>query len=989
MSGTTRRARRAIVFVILCCLAIWSVLAVAPGTSSRSTASNTFAVRPASRTGSPGEPASPSPRQTLDSGNRTIRETDSNGVSDVYPAEPPPEAPSACPQDGELDGTAYRSSDDGDRRVDPCGVVSTSSGAPEPTPAAPATDVKTIDRMTTSIGYSDGHPAGGSIELFGAAVTYTLDDGSSWASGAGSYSSKRSYLDHVEVDGSTVRYVLFPPADGKTYEQTDYDSGNHSAQGALGTPASLVLTATIGSTTAVLTGSVPILSNDPTWYGEPRFNYYSTIPGANVPYELDYVLVGGATWQPDSFTRAFSYTCTGWVDFAHPTSVPRLSTLHILGSGQVPPNASVTYAAIAHYDSGVERDVASRAVWDVSPSGLAQVDSGVLSTGTFPSDMQPLNLRATYTWDGVTLTDQKTVLGRSTPTVTSKDTWPMYQDDERHTGYVASQFETDTFSLRWTKQISSSGLALNPVAAADGRVFISVNSYFGTGTGLTAVDAVGGEVLWTQSFGRPFSINPASWAYGNVYLQTCDNSGDTWLHAFDAATGERIFRVPFGAQWERYYAPTVYDGTVYVDGGTYGGMYAFDAYSGTQRWFAPLQQYDEWTPGVSGDLAYAYVGSYAPGLYVLDRHTGAQRIFIPDPHFSWNGWSMDLAPLVLENGDVVAIHDHRMLRFGLTARSLAWERTSSFAGQPSYAHGVLYAADGARVVAVDATSGAELWSWTPPSGTPRTPFIVSDSHLFVSTDSTVYAVDLLTQDASWSYPAGGSLALEAGNLYIARSNGTLVAIAAAPYAPAPPVSIEIRGPDTAVEFTSVPYKAFVQYADGRVRDRTRTALWSVRPSNYASIGIDGMLSVQEMLDMTQDVSISASYTEADVTVQASIPVRLKVSVSLPEFVERNRVHALAIQASVLTELDEAIAREEAMLRALGPPPGSAVPVAPDPVRAAIARAIAAGTAAKSSVQRAIDELEQAAPGPTPPANGSLGRPALGPGKPPSKPSLAR
>ena len=66
-----------------------------------------------------------------------------------------------------------------------------------------------------------------------------------------------------------------------------------------------------------------------------------------------------------------------------------------------------------------------------------------------------------------------------------------------------------------------------------------------------------------------------------------------------------MFQAPHSAQWERYYAPTIYDGSVYVNGGYYGGMYGFDAFGGAQQWFNSLPQYDEWTPAVEADLADA------------------------------------------------------------------------------------------------------------------------------------------------------------------------------------------------------------------------------------------------------------------------------------------------------------------------------------------------------------------------------------------------
>ncbi len=968
-----RQSSIAKLFVVPClcaCLASGTALAESAGSApgpaphrSRASTAPELHENPSPRP--PGAPMT----TTMDAGARPIRDSRPEGVADALPPggrAPTPVAP-ACPPAGVSGDVVRLESNSGSRHVDSCGNASSASDS---TPRAAAGGSATIDRMTTTIGYYATHYLGGSLNLAGSAGTYLLSDGSSWSSGAGSYYLKSAYLDHVEVSGSTIRYFLQAPPDGLIYSQTDYDSGDHSAQGSLGVVSPLVLVATIGEATAKLSGTVSVASNDPTWYGEPRFNYYSAIPGSQVPFELTYTL-SGAVWQPDTFDTMFDYYDTGWVDFAHPTSTPALSAMTVRGPSQVPPNASTPFAAIATFEGGVERDVSAAAAWQAGPSSLVTILGGVLSTGAFATDRQPISIQATYSSGGTTISSRKAVLGRSTTTVPEFDTWPMYQFDERHTGYTHQTYDPETFSLRWQKSLAP-GYALNPVSAADGRVFVSLVWYFGNGASLFALDSRDGETLWSKALGSPFSVNPPSVGYGSVYLQTCNNGGDTWLYAFDAETGDTVFRSSFGAQWERYYSPTIYDGTIYIDGGSYGGMYAFDAYSGAQRWFAYLPQYDQWTPAIAGNYAYAYVGEYSPGLYVIERSTGQLRVFIPDLNFDWNGWSMDLAPVVLENGDALAIHNGRLIRFDLQGKRIAWERKAAFSGQPSVSKGVIYAVNGGRVVALDEASGNELWGWSSPRGTPKSPMIVTDSHVFVSTADAVYAVDLLSQDAAWSYPAGGSLALGDENLYIAQSNGILTAVAAAPYAPAPPVSLEIRGPDNAVEMTSTPYKAFVHYADGRVRDRTRMTGWSVAPSNYATIDASGVLTVGEMLDLSQDVTITAQYSEAGSAVQSTLTVHLAVSVTLQQFLERNRLRASASQLQAIQEIGQALDRERAILRALGPPPASGELVSVDAFRQAIAKAIVAGEAAAASAQRAVDQLAIAGqipiPGtaPTPP-----------------------
>jgi hypothetical protein len=231
---------------------------------------------------------------------------------------------------------------------------------------------------------------------------------------------------------------------------------------------------------------------------------------------------------------------------------------------------------------------------------------------------------------------------------------------------------------------------------------------------------------------------------------------------------------------------------VYANGGYYGGMYAFDAYSGAQVWSAGLPQYDEWTPAVDAKYAYAYLGEYSPKLYALDRKTGKMAWAIEDPDFDWNGWSMNLSPLLGDATDVLAIHDGRLISFDLGLHNVRWVLDSSFSGQPSVARNRIYAVDGTRVVVLDEPTGAELWGWQPASGTPIGRLIVTDTHLLVSTDTEVHAVDLETHESVWSYAASGHLALADGNLYVASETGVLTAITMPRVAPPlPPLSLSI------------------------------------------------------------------------------------------------------------------------------------------------------------------------------------------------------
>lgn len=374
---------------------------------------------------------------------------------------------------------------------------------------------------------------------------------------------------------------------------------------------------------------------------------------------------------------------------------------------------------------------------------------------------------------GASMTAVLWALTCATAAAQSVPAWTTYQANASHDGYMPVTLNPKNFSLLWQKSLGT--YALNPVTAADGNVFVSQQGRFNSGAGLHVLDANTGEEEWSTTFGSVNSVNPPAYADGKVYIQTGKgtSSPPPYLSAFDANTGATVFQSQFGAQWEGYYAPTPYAGNIYINGGYYGGAYAFNGTTGAQQWYAGLPQYDDWTPAVDQNYVYAYVGDYTPALYVLDRATGAQAYRIDDPNFSWSGWSMNLAPVLGGANDVLAIQNRRLISFDLANRNIRWEISRSFSGQPSVAGGVIYAIDGGVLTALNETTGQTVWTWG--SGLSGT-LIITKSHVLVGSTSTTYAVDLATHQATWSYGAGGQLALSQNTLYIANSSGTLTAL---------------------------------------------------------------------------------------------------------------------------------------------------------------------------------------------------------------------
>ena len=354
--------------------------------------------------------------------------------------------------------------------------------------------------------------------------------------------------------------------------------------------------------------------------------------------------------------------------------------------------------------------------------------------------------------------------------------WTTYQGNVSHDGHVPITLDPGNFSLRWSTNVFS-GEALNPVVAAEGTVFVSQNSYFGMDQTIAALDARDGSVIWSRGYGNIHSIDPPAYLDGKVYFQT-GGHGDSYLRALNAVTGALIYESAYGNQWSRYFAPTPFENDIYISGGSYGGAYGFDANDGTEKWFTGLNQYDEWTPAVDLNYVYTYTGDNSPELRVLDRFSGQTVFSIPDPSFYWNGWSMDIAPVLGGNQDILVTNGGRLISFDLQNQDMGWELAGNYTGQVSVASGRIFVSNGGVLNVLDESTGALQWTWAPPaSGSISGNMIVTTNLVFLQDGTTTYAIDLSTHLSVWSYPAAGHLVLgNEGALYIATSSGTLIAI---------------------------------------------------------------------------------------------------------------------------------------------------------------------------------------------------------------------
>ena len=448
-----------------------------------------------------------------------------------------------------------------------------------------------------------------------------------------------------------------------------------------------------------------------------------------------------------------------------------------VASVQVTPPTSAAYVGLTTTLTGTALDSIGIALpgrtvtWSSSNVAIATVDAAGQVTARSSGVVT-----ITVTCEGKSATASVTVVARPTADWSAAtEDWATYQGNAAHTGYVPATLDPVVFTKLWETTISTVGWGINQAATGGGRVYVSTLGYFSE-QAVTAVDAATGAVLWTHGFGAIHSANPPAYADGTVYVATGGHE-DSFLWAFDAATGSERFHAPYDNQWSRWQAPVASGGNVYMAGGYFGGMYSFDA-TGGERWFNQLGQYEGFTPAVAGGLVYAFTGQVSPSITVTDAATGTVVDSMSDPSLVALGWTLGATPVLGAAHDILTAQGNRLLSFDLESHRLAWQAQGSFGGQPAVANGVVYAMNGQDIEARQESDGAQLWVWHRPEGTQLLPeMIVARNLLFVSDGATTFALDLDARLQGWSYPAGGQLSLgKDGLLLIARADGKLTAI---------------------------------------------------------------------------------------------------------------------------------------------------------------------------------------------------------------------
>lgn len=349
--------------------------------------------------------------------------------------------------------------------------------------------------------------------------------------------------------------------------------------------------------------------------------------------------------------------------------------------------------------------------------------------------------------------------------------WVTRQRNAAHNGYVRAKFDPAKFVKAW-EYAPSSATKFDPVAARQGSVFVTQLNSDGSSSTL-ALDGLTGVERWRYNLGNVSDASGPSLAGDQLLISMMfSSSGNNPTTIINATTGQFFRNVISAAQWSDFAQPTPFEDQMYIASGYYGNVvYAFDLKAATSLWQtsgSAGRTWDGQAPAVDSRYVYYYSGN----LDVIDRLTGVVVKSITDPFWQWNGYSYGGTPMIGSDNHVIAYSGNGMgtypvsfplVNYDIQAGTYRWRTVNGYNVTPAVAKRVIYAASSQMLEfdAIDEDTGKVLWAWPLPAGEQFVGnVVVTDTLVFVSTNKSIYAIDLDgTHQTKWSAATPGWMAI--------------------------------------------------------------------------------------------------------------------------------------------------------------------------------------------------------------------------------------
>jgi outer membrane protein assembly factor BamB len=347
----------------------------------------------------------------------------------------------------------------------------------------------------------------------------------------------------------------------------------------------------------------------------------------------------------------------------------------------------------------------------------------------------------------------------------------MFRGDLQHTGVYPGPAVPQFTKIKW--QFRTNAQVLSSPAISGGALFVGSSDH-----NLYALDAATGALRWKFKTEGRITSSPAISA-GVVYF----GSFDSTFYAVDATTGQLKWK--FKTAGERRFAathlhgaepaaetmpdpfdfylssPVVANGTVYFGSGD-RNIYALNAATGSLKWKFKTGDVVHASPAISDGVLF--VGSWDSYFYALDAATGKIRWRFKtgeDPKIH-NQVGIQSSAAIADGIVYFGCRDSKFYAVDAATGKQLWSlpnKGSWVIGSPAVQDGKVYFAtsDSGLFHALDAKSGAPIFSlenkhW-PMFSSPA----ISGQTLYIgSHEGKLLAIDLKTQEFSWTFQTDGS-----------------------------------------------------------------------------------------------------------------------------------------------------------------------------------------------------------------------------------------
>jgi len=377
--------------------------------------------------------------------------------------------------------------------------------------------------------------------------------------------------------------------------------------------------------------------------------------------------------------------------------------------------------------------------------------------------------------------------------IAADENWSTLQRDPAHTGYVPASFSAASFADAWT---ITTDAAPSEVAARAGSVFFN-DLHADKHVYTHRVSTSTGASLWAFDIGQG-SYSPGKRPYGPAYangrvasISYNQTSSAAPLQVINAATGGYISTPTYDAQFSDGSIPTMVGDELFFTSGYYGNaIFNANAATGDRIWSTTSTgQYGGYVmQGESVAVDQQYVYFFQAGSILVLKRNGALARFIQNPFFTRNfiSYSGEYVggPMLDSAGHIFVFTDNRqrgdalpIAAFSLFADKPLWRTGYSYVGDPAVRADRLYGIRSSSTIVdlIDTSTGLVAASINVGGNDNlNSNVIVSDSHLFVSSATTTFAVDLTKSNfpVVWKTTFGGSLAVTPeGYLIISTTTG--------------------------------------------------------------------------------------------------------------------------------------------------------------------------------------------------------------------------